>query len=87
MTDKKHYKFVEQFANEHSIAIGGKISVTFEPHVCWFKPKDNPSTMKYEDVCYLSEQISGASSFVFWLRRNGYEIRRRHGKKNQTYKM
>jgi hypothetical protein len=30
--------------------------------------------MKYEDVNYLKSQMDGANSFLFWLRRKGYDI-------------
>lgn len=85
MTDEKHYKLVEDFANDHSMAIGGGIKVVYTAYHTQFIPSTKPSTMKYEDVCFLSEQISGANSFMFWLRRNGYEIRKvKNGNKNKV---
>ena len=84
MTDEKHYKLVEDFANEHSVAIGGGIKVNHSHHHTQYVPKNEPSTMKYEDICYLKEQMDGANSFIFWLRRSGYEIKKAKGSKKKA---
>jgi hypothetical protein len=72
MTDEKHAQLVQDFANEHSIAMGGGIIVNHSTVNTSYKPVGDG--MKYEDVNYLKSQMDGASSFLFWLRRNGYDI-------------
>lgn len=75
MTYKKHAQLVQDFANEHSVAIGGGIIVNHSIHLTLYKPVGDG--MKYEDCNFLSDQISGADSFMFWLRRKGYDIVRK----------
>ena len=74
MTDDQYYTLLEQFANDHSIAKGGNIEVSITPMGEHFKPIGRIDGMKYEDVNYLKDQIDGASSFIFWLRRNNFKI-------------
>jgi hypothetical protein len=84
MTDEKHYRLVEDFANSHSVAIGGGIRVDYSCHHTSYRPQEGRAGMKYEDVNYLKEQIDGASSFLFWLRRNGYDIKKQIRKREKT---
>ena len=72
MTDKQHNKFVEDFCNDHSIAIGGGIKVHFSLNNVSYTPVGDG--MKYEDINYLKSQMDGASACLFWLRRKGYKI-------------
>ena len=79
MTDEQHYKLVEDFANAHSVS-KDTIEVTHTAHHTQYKAIPN-SGAHYEDVVYLSQQVSGADAFVFWLRRNGYDIIKKNKKK------
>lgn len=72
MTDEKHAQLVQDFANEHSIAMGGGVIVNHSIGHTSYKPVGDG--MKYEDVNYLKSQMDGANSFLFWLRRKGYDI-------------
>ena len=81
MTDEQHYKFLEDFANDHSIAIGGNIKVNCSPHHTSLKPYDELKGCKIEDANYLHEQIRGAESFLFWLRRKNFTLTKSKGKK------
>jgi hypothetical protein len=85
MTDDFHYKLVEEFANKHSMAMGGGIKVNCTSHHTSFTPDymANPYAMKYEDVNYLKSQMDGACSFLFFLRREGYEIKKVNKKKSR----
>lgn len=76
MTDEQHYKLIEDFANNHSVAIGGRIKVAISSYSTSMNPVNENEGMKFEDINYLSDQISGASSFLFWLRRNDFVIRK-----------
>lgn len=72
MTDDQAYKLVEDFANDHAMA-KDKIKVAHTPHHTSYTAI--PATgAHYEDCVYLSQQVNGADSFMFWLRRNGYKI-------------
>ena len=81
ITDTKHYELLEEFANGHSIAIGGNIKVNCSPCSTSLKPYDELKGCKIEDANYLNDQIKGADSFLFWLRRKGYIITKNKGNK------
>ena len=83
MTDERHYELLEKFSNDHSIAKGGGILVTCSSGYTSMTPVDKEVGCKYEDGNMLCEQISGANSFLFWLRRNGYEIKKVNKKKSR----
>jgi hypothetical protein len=74
MTDEKHYKLLEEFGNDHSIAKGGGIVVKCSAGYTSMTPVDKDCGCKYEDGNLLHDQLNGASSFLFWLRRKGYDI-------------
>jgi hypothetical protein len=67
MTESRLYSLLQQFASEHSTAIGGNIRVEITPGSVRFVPKSGFSGMKYEDTEFLSEQIRGAKAFLYWL--------------------
>ena len=74
MTDEQQNKFLEAFANEHSIAIGGGIKVTVASGYTHYLPIESGKGYKIEDGNFLHDQLSGATSFLYWLRRSGYTI-------------
>lgn len=78
MTDKKHEQLVQDFANDHSVTIGGGIKVSYTIGHTSYTPVGNG--MKHEDVNYLHDQIRCACAFLFWLRRQGYDIVKRRKK-------
>lgn len=71
MTDKQHYKFIEDFSNDY-LATDTGIKVIYNSSYIHYKPMR--VNTKQEDVDYLSSRVDGATSFLYWLRRNGYEI-------------
>jgi alpha-N-acetylglucosamine transferase len=72
--DDKHYELIEEYANDHSISKGGNIEVKITAHNTSITPINVRDAMRYEDVCYLHDQINGATNFLYWLRRKGYKI-------------
>ena len=72
MTDKKMYKLINKFINNTSIVNGGDIDVVVTVNRTSMKP--NKEGMKYEDCLLINELLRGSESFLFWLRRNGYDI-------------
>jgi hypothetical protein len=74
LTDEKQNEFLEAFANEHSIAVGGGIQVTVSSGYTHYTPRQNGGGCKIEDGNFLHDQLSGATSFLYWLRRSGYTI-------------
>jgi hypothetical protein len=81
MADKERYDLLEKFANDTSIAKGGDIQVSITPNCTSMKPKGNDDqAMRAEDCNLLSEIIRGADHLLFWLGRNGYEIKKKRKK-------
>jgi hypothetical protein len=81
MTDEQQSKFIEDFANDSSVAIGGGIKVSVSTGHTHYEPDECCGGLKIEDANFLHDQISGATSFVYWLRRSGYDIiKRKRGK-------
>ena len=82
MKDSIREKFIEDFANETSIAKGGNIKVTYDDHCTHYQPKEGYEGFKFEDGQYLGHLVDGASAFMFWIARNGYKITKPklHGK-------
>jgi hypothetical protein len=74
MTDEQHYQLLEKFANEHSIAIGGGIKVHCSSGYTSYTPVNKDIGCKIEDSNFLNDQLKGADSFIYWLRRNGLKI-------------
>ncbi len=72
MTDKKMYKLLERFANEHALAVGVKIGIY--PHGTSFRAIDKIKGSKYEDINLLSDLIRGAESFLLWARRKRVKL-------------
>ena len=77
MTDEQQDNLLTEFANNHSVAIGGGINVSITSHVTSMSPRKDFDGMKFEDTKYLSCIIDGAVSLLYYLRRNGYEIRKK----------
>ncbi len=75
--DQKQCQMLETFANESSVANGGHIHVTVGEHSTQFQPKDGYTWFKHEDSKFLDELLTGASHFMYWLRREEYEIKRK----------
>jgi len=76
MTEKQMYKILNEFANTHSVAVGGKLKVEIDHGGSRITPKTCLS-MKYEDVIFLSDTIRGAQQFCYYLMRNKFDIVRR----------
>lgn len=76
LTDKEHAQLLEDFANDHSLAIGGNIQVTKTEHSEGYAPREGYGGFKFEDGHLLSSILQGATHFLYYLRRNGYEIRK-----------
>ena len=74
MNDKTRCKFIEDFANDTSIAKGGNIKITYDSHCTHYEPKMGYTGFKFEDGQYLGHLVDGASAFMFWLLRKGYKI-------------
>lgn len=77
MNKKKHLKILNEFANKNNLA-NGNIDITITPCGKSFKPRYG--TANYEDVMLLANIIQGAEYFLFWLARNGYDVRKKRGK-------
>lgn len=71
MTDEQHYKLVENFANDHTLA--EDIICTHTSFHTSYKSKSNKGA-RYDDCCLLKSLVDGADAFMFYLRRNGYKI-------------
>jgi len=78
MTDEAAYKLVEDFANDHTLA--EDIIVTHSSFHTSYTSKSNDGA-RYDDCCLLKTLVDGANSFMFYLRRNGYEIVKKNKKK------
>lgn len=74
ITDDQHYKFLQDFANDHSIVIGGDMKVTCSINHISIEALDREKGCKIEDSNFLHDQIRGAEAFLYWLRRNNYTI-------------
>jgi hypothetical protein len=81
--DDRQYELLEAFANESSVAQGGHIRVTVNQYSTHFQPKDGYSWFKHEDSKFLDELLTGANHFMYWLRREGYVIRKTKRRLNE----
>ena len=68
----KHLKLLNEFAQDKADLFD--VDVEVGEHRTSFKPKDPAHGAYYEDVLALSSNITGATSFIYWLERNGYKI-------------
>ena len=64
MTDKQLYKELERFANDHTLA--KDIKVTIDLNSTSYKPREEGSYAKYEDVCLLADIVRGAEHYLMW---------------------
>ena len=76
--DDRQHKLLEDFANGQSVCKGGNIKVTVDRFSTHFQPKDGYDGFKCEDSQFISELLTGATHFMYWLRREGYEIKKRN---------
>jgi len=76
MNDKQRCQMLEDFANQHSIAKGGGIHVSYTEFSTRFKPTPEHDGFNYEDSEYLRQILMGASQFIYYLEREGYEIKK-----------
>lgn len=67
-----HLKILNEFAQDKADLFD--VSVEITEHRTSYKPKNPSHGAFYEDVIALSSNITGAQSFMYWLRRKGYEI-------------
>lgn len=75
MTDKQQSALLETFINDSPIAEHIKVEISVAHKS--FKPREEGSPAHYEDANLLSSILMGAENFCYWLRRNGYVIRRK----------
>jgi len=68
MTEKKMYRLLNEFANEHPYA--ENIKVTLNSHQNSYEAKTKEGA-NYDYVVALSELVRGAMSFLYWARRKG----------------
>jgi len=76
MNDTEADKLIEAFANSTSVAIGGNVLVTYHKYGAGMKPRPPATGIKFEDTEYLSRIIHGAEQFLWYLRREGYVIKK-----------
>ena len=77
MNDKERCRMLETFANQHSIAKGGGIHVTYTEFSTGFNPTPEHDGFHFEDSEYLRQILMGASQFLYYLERKGFEIKKR----------
>lgn len=75
----KSLKLLNDFANDLTLAENIKVVIT--PYNKSFKPRVDGIPARYEDANMLSTIIVGAESFLSYLNRNGYSIKKGKGKK------
>jgi len=73
--DKKNLDLINKFANAHVLATNIKVDIT--DHHKSFTPRGLDSYAKYEDANLLAGMIVGAESFLYYLERNEYVIRKK----------
>ena len=74
MTDEQQSRLLEQFINDSPMA--RSINVQVMTNHKTFKPRHPGSEAHYEDANLLSSILMGAENFCYWLRRNGYTIKK-----------
>ena len=75
MTDKQQRKILEDFINDSPIAT--HIQIKIYAHSKSFTPRSpNDGKAHYEDANLLMSILMGAENFCYWLRRNGYKIKK-----------
>lgn len=75
MTDREQCELLEKFINDSPIAKYIKVEVSLNQTS--FKPRDEAHNQAYyEDANLLASILKGAEHFCYWLRRNGYNIKR-----------
>jgi hypothetical protein len=80
MKEEQRLKLLNEFANDLSVVKSGNIKVTITDFSTHFQPeRPVEGGMRYEDVRYLSDTLKGAESLLFFLGRNGYEIKKKRG--------
>ena len=72
MTDESACKMLEKFINDHVLAT--HIEVQVSNHHKSFKPRIEGEGANYEDANLLASILTGAESFLYWVRRNNYTI-------------
>jgi len=72
MTDEEQCKMLEEFINDHALAT--HIEVQVSHHYKSFKPRIEGEGANYEDANLLASILTGAESFVCWIRRQGGKI-------------
>ena len=73
------YEVLNDFANTHTLAKHVNINID-EGHTS-LTAKNETVGPKYEDCNLLVEIMRGAENFVYYLRRNGYVLKRKGRKK------
>ena len=74
MTDKQQNTMLEKFINDSPLAKEIRVIVT--QYNKSFKPRYDGAKAYYGDCNMLSSILMGAENFCYWLRRNGYVIKR-----------
>ena len=77
MNIKQRNELLQTFANDNSVAKGGHIRVEISDYGTGYKPYIGYPGFKFEDGQILSQIVDGASNFLWWAMREGYEIKRK----------
>jgi hypothetical protein len=72
--DEKRMEMLEEFANDHALAKDIEVIITSNSKS--FTPRYPESYAKYEEANLLASLITGAESFLYWMSRKGYEVKR-----------
>jgi hypothetical protein len=72
----KNLKLLNEFVNDHSLCKGGGITCTITEHGCEMTHSWDDGSFKCEDSNMLHDIIRGAEQLIWYLERNGYEIRK-----------
>ena len=72
MSDEEQCKMLEKFINDHVLAT--HIEVQVSNHHKSFNPRIEGEGANYEDANLLASILTGAESFLYWIRRNNYTI-------------
>ncbi len=72
--NEKNLKLLNDFANNNTLAVHIKVDIT--EHQKSFKPRKGQRAY-YEECNLLADMIRGAEQFLYYLERNGYDIKRK----------
>lgn len=74
--NEKNLELINEYVNSLSVVKGGNMLITeYGTHFVPFNPSEGG--MKYEDCEYVHTCVNGARDFLYFLERNGYDIKRK----------